>query len=443
VSLYKFCQENCLAGTSGALVEVKRGEFQLVGEADSQMLRSLRSACLEAGGRFKERKFHLEEISQADGFAATVRRMGIEVHTLKEHVEALSSYLQIKKERLKEITDFAEKTAPEMPIMTLDPLTRRWKPSRLDKVDKIGGAVLRDPSGFYIARYGTIAKVSEEDAYLFALLFLYREKSITVIMDESRSFIGVKLSDIGNLPESVFYTLVRLQPTLRKGSLVMMFYRADMDTVFRTLRLAKLIPVIATGIARLTHKLGVKEVEVVSPHIASKEASLLLKVFNAIGYIVSYADQYIEVELGGGSVRIYLANSGKYLSGLLSDGAKAIFVPLRYLITADRALSAFKLIRTYGFSIITAEHWARVLEKLCELAEGKAAGASKLAEEALLASRSKPEILTALASNPTVRAAASRLIELATQGKSGTPLDGLPLEELFAIWRRISETPLP
>jgi hypothetical protein len=444
VELYRFCLENCLSGEGGALIEARRCEFVLVGDAGRQKIEDLRSACASVGGHVRGvKRFAFEGPAQADRFAENARGSGVKVHTLRNHVESLASYLRKREEHLAQALSGAKKYEPRAPTMLLDPLTRKWRGTSAGEVEKSCYAVLRDNEGFYIAYFGGAVKVLAEEAYLFALKYVYQEKNIVVMVDGGGNYIAIRSNDLGNLPDSVFYTFLRLQPALRRGATLMVFYRADTDMVFRALGLAKLAPVIATGIARLTHKLGVKEVEVVSPHLASKEASLLSEVFSALGYAVRYGDQCIEVELDGGPVRIYLASSGKYLSGLLSDGAKAIFVPLRYLITADRALSAFKMVRTYGFSIITAEQWARVLEKLCELAEGKPAGATKLAEEALLASRSKPEILTALASNPTVRAAASRLIELAAQGRSGTPLDGLPLEELFAIWRRISETPLP
>jgi hypothetical protein len=437
MSLYKFCQENCIAGTSGALVEVKRCEFQLVGDADLRLMQKLQSACIDSGGWYRGHKFHFEEISQADGFAETANGMGVEVHTLKKHVEMLSFYLQTMEERLKLPPKCAEEKDPETPIIVLDPITRRWKPSRLGEADRLGGAVLRDTSGFYIARHDTIAKASEEEAYLFALLFLYREKSAIVIMDESKRFIGVKLSDVGKLPESVFYTLIRLQPALHKRSQVVMFYRADADVVFRALRLAKVSPVMATGIVKLAQKLGEKEVAVVSPRVASYEANLLSEVLSYIGYSVKQGDQYLEVELEGGHIRIYLTNSGRYLSSYLSDGTKAILIPLRYIFTPDGTLYTLKMIRTYGFSIITAEQWARVLEKLCELAEGDPNEALELAAEALLMSRSKPEISTAIASSPTLKKAATNAIERAIQWSSGTPLDKLPTEELIGFWRRL------
>jgi len=441
VNLYRFCLENCIAGMSGALVEVQRGMFKLVGNVSPQVLERLRSACTAVVGQYLGGRFAFSEIRQADEFASTVSGMGIEVHTLKSHVEALASYLQMKKESFKTALDAAEHTIPGLEIRVLDPSTRRWKPSRLDEIDKTGSAVLCDGSSFYIAQYGRIVKVPKEEAYLFALLNLYREKSITGLVDASGSFIGIKLSDVGNLPDSVFYTLARLQATRRKGSQIMLYYRADIDTLSRALRLAKLNLIVATEIVKLTHKRGVIEVGIISPHLASKEADLVAKVLRALGYTIKYGDQYIEVELDGGPLRIYLTRSSKYFSGYLSNGGKAILIPLHYLLTPDDTLYAFKMIRTYGFSIITAGQWTRVLEKLCELAEGKPAEALKLAAEALLASRSKPEIFTALASNPTLKEAASSLIQLAARGISGTPLDKLPPGELTAIWRRLQQIP--
>jgi hypothetical protein len=441
MSLYKFCQENCIAGASGALVEVKRGEFVFVGKATPKILRRLQSACIDAGGKCERNEFYFNEVREADGFAAAASRMGVEVHTLKTHVEMLASYLQTKKEYFKTATGLTEIAHPETPIMVLDPLTRRWKPSRLDDVDKTGHAVLCDSSNFYIAQYYKIFKVSKEDAYLFALLYLYREKSITVIMDESGTFIGVKLGHIGDLPESVFFTLVRLQPALRKGASVMMFYRADLDTVFSVLRLAKLSPIIATGIVRLAQKLGEKEVPVISPRVAPKEAGLLSEVLGTIGYTVKYRDQYLEVEREGGPIRIYLANSAKHLSSHLISGEKAVLVPVHHLFTPDGTLYTLKMIRTYGFSLITTEQWARVLEKLCELAEGDPNEALELAAEALLMSKSKPEIYTAMASNPALKKSATNVIERAVQGSSGTPLDKLPMEELIGFWRRLRQGP--
>jgi hypothetical protein len=441
VNLYKFCQENCIAGTSGALIEVKRCEFQLVGEIDLQLLQRLRFACIEAGGQYGERSFHFKETSQADGFAEAANGMGVEAHTLKKHVEALSFYLQAVEERLKLPPKCAEERGPETPIMVLDPITRRWKPSRLDEVDRLGGAVLRNHSGFYIAHHGTVAKASKEEAYLFALLFLYREKSVTVIMDESGSFVGVKLNDVGNLPESVFYTLIRFQPALHKGSRVMMFYRADADAVFRALRLAKVNPVVATDIVRLAQKLGGKEVPVFSPRTAPKEAGLLSEVLCDLGYSVKQGDQYLQVELEEGPIRIYLTSSGRYLSSYLSDGTKTILIPLRYLLTPDGALYAFKMVRTYGFSLIAAEQWERVLRKLCELAEGEPSESSKLVTEALLMGRSRPEILNSIHSNSALKKAATDIISLAAQGMSSTPLDKLPQGELIELYRRLRHGP--
>jgi hypothetical protein len=401
----------------------------------------LRSACEALGGYPLSGKFVFSEPSRAEEFASEVSGMGIEVHTLRRHVEALASYLQTKKGSLIAALDAAETATPSTPIMVLDPLARRWRHTKLDEIDETGTAVLCDGPSFYVARYGRIVRVPKEEAYLFALLFLYREKGLTAMLDDSGSYVGVRLSDVGNLPDSVFYTLLRLQPTLRKGSPILLFHSADVDTLARALRLAKLRLIIATGIVRLAHKLGVKEVEVIAPHLASKEAGLLSEVFRALGHTVRYGDQYIEVELDGGPVRIYITCSGKFLPCYLSDGTRAVLIPLRYLLTPDEALYALKLVRTYGFSLIGAEQWPRVLEKLCELAEGEPSGASKLAMEALLAGRSKPEILTALASNPALVVVASRLIELAAQGASGTPLDRLPQGELIELWKKLRRGP--
>jgi hypothetical protein len=442
VKLYRFCLENCLAGEDGALIEARRCEFVMVGDAGRKEVEYLRSACASVGGHpIGKKLFTFEEPAQADRFAKKARGLGVKVHTLRDHVESLASYLRRKEESLAWALSGAKGYKLSALTMLLDPLTRKWRGASADDVENSCYAVLRDSEGFYIAHFGSAVKVSAEEAYLFALKYVYQEKSIVVVVDGSGNYIAIRSSDLGNLPDSVFYTVLRLQPALRRGAALMVFYRADMDALSKVLRLAKLAPVIATGIVRLTHKLGVKEVEVISPHLASKEASLLSEVLRALGYAVRHGDQYIEVELDGGPVRIYITSSGKFLPSYLSDGTKAVLIPFRYLLTPDEALYALKLVRTHGFSLISAEQWPRVLGKLCELAKGEPSGASKLAMEALLAGRSKPEILAALASNPALVAVASRLIELAAQGASGTPLDKLPQGELIELWRKLKQGP--
>ena len=442
MKLYRFCLENCLAGEDRALIEARRCEFVMVGNAGPQEVESLKSACTSAGGHPVGRKwFAFGEPAQADRFAEKACGLGVKVHTLRDHVESLASYLRRKQESLAWALSGAKEYKPSALTMLLDPLTRKWRSARADEVENSCYAVLRDSEGFYIAHFGSAVKVPAEEAYLFALKYVYQEKSIVVVVDGSGNYIAIRSSDLGNLPDSVFYTVLRLQPALRRGAALMVFYRVDVDALFKVLRLAKLAPVIATGIVRLAHKRGVKEVEVIAPRLASKEAGLLSEVFRALGHTVRYGDQYIEVEHDGGPVRIYITCSGKFLSSYISDGTRAVLIPLRYLLTPDEALYALKLVRTYGFSLISAEQWPRVLGKLCELAEGEPSGASKLAMEALLAGRSKPEVLTALASNPALVAVASRLIELAAQGASGTPLDRLPQGELIELWRKLRRGP--
>ena len=436
MKIYRFCLENCLAG-SGALVEAVRGEFVLVGSVHPKKVESLRSACTSIGGRFAGNKFILKGADQANRFADSASGMNVEVHTLSKHFKALHAYLDRKKELLRSALSGGEEGHPIGPVSILDPSTRRWRQARLDRIDKTGCTVLRDDAGFYLAWHGRVVKVSEADAYLAALLETYTEKNIVAIMSEIGDFIGIKAADLGNLPDEVFYSIVRLQPVLRRHSPVMVFYRNDLNVVFEALRLAKLIPVIGSSVVRLAGKLGFKEVTVISPRLASEEAGLLSSVFSGIGYRAELKEQFISVENENSEVKIYLANSDNYLSGLLDDNSRAIFIPLKMVTSGDGALYAFKMVRSYGFKLITAEQWPKVVMQLLQFIKNPTANATKLVVEAILLGRSNPELLNMLASRPPLKKIAYALIESALLGNAASGIDKLPQGELISLLRAL------
>jgi len=418
------------------LVEAVRGAFVLVGGANPEVIESLRSACRSIGGRCMGSGFIFEGAGQANRFADAASGMGVEVHTLSEHVKALSAYLGRKKEALRSALSVGEEGRPSGAVKVLDPSTRRWRWAGLGGIDEMGCAVLRDDAGFYVAWYGRVVKVSEADAYLVALLETYSEKDVVVMVREAGDFIGIKAADLGRLPDEVFYSIVRLQPVLRRRSPLMVFYYGDVNVVFEALRLARLKPVMGTSAVRVISKRGFKEITVISPRLAPKEAGLLSSVFSGIGYRVESEEQCIRVGGESFDVRLYLANSDRYRSCLLQDNSMAIFIPLEMVASGDGALYAFKMIRTYGFNLIAAEQWPKVVMLLLQSIK-RPEGATKLVAEAMLLGRSNPQLLAALASRPPLKSAARALIESALLGNEVVGIGKLSQSELISLLREL------